>query len=72
MHLHPGPALETLIPLDVGNSAIDLLRKTLDLNVNLRLSAQGALEHEFLSDCPNLPTQSLTLSPPIEEEGVFR
>lgn len=73
MYLRLGPALETLVPSDVGSSAIDLLRKTLDININLRLSAQGALDHDFFSDCPELPTRCLTLdSPTIEEEVNFR
>ncbi|CAM9576295.1 unnamed protein product, partial [Sphacelaria rigidula] len=65
-----GPALEDLVPSEVETGALDLLRKTLDLNVNLRLSAKRALEHEFLSDCQELPTQDSVLDFPGVEETV--
>lgn len=65
--------MENLVPSDVEKDALDLLRKTLDLNVNLRLSAKRALEHEFLSDCQELPTQGSAMDfPGVEETVDFR
>ena len=62
--------MDDLVPAEVEKDALDLLRKTLDLNVNLRLTAKRALEHEFLSDCQELPTQGPALDAPSVEETV--
>lgn len=72
-HPAPGKPLESLLPSGVSNAAIDLLRKALDMNVNVRLTTQLALKHEFLSDCPELPTNALVdASPTTEEDMDFR
>lgn len=48
--------LESLVPPDVDKEAFHLLKSLLDMNTRHRLTAQQALEHAFLRDCPRLPT----------------
>lgn len=48
-------ALESLVPPDVDKEAFHLLKSLLDMNTRHRLTAQQAVEHAFLSDCPRLP-----------------
>ncbi|CAN0365076.1 unnamed protein product, partial [Ectocarpus sp. 12 AP-2014] len=49
-----GRSLRSLVPLDVGEEAFDLLKKLLDMSTQLRLTVAEALGHAFLEDFPGL------------------
>lgn len=64
-----GEPLQRLVPSGVGARAIDLLRNTLDMNIDVRLTAEQALEHDFFSDCPMLPSGYVTNDGPSTASG---
>lgn len=51
-----GRSLESLVPPNVDKEALHLLKELLVMNTKLRPTATRALDHDFLSDCPVLPT----------------
>ena len=60
--------LESLVPPDVDKEAFLLLVSLLDMNTRHRLTAEQALEHAFLGDCPRLPTAAADSSIALMDE----
>lgn len=66
-----GRVLESLVPAGVDREAFDLLKSLLDMNTRHRLTAQQALEHVFLRNCPRVPTAADDSSIDLVDEDAL-